>query len=550
MNNATLLSRPSTPAKVAVRRRGGSWLALGTATAALLLAGPISDAAEAASPATPTVSAADADKRRPAQKSAAPAKRPAPSKASPAPSNRSGGSSANSNSRSRGSSNSGGAARNNSNSRSGNNSADTRTARSRPAARSNRPAAPSANSGSNAGSNSTSGGASDSEAPGRDSAARSARNNTQNNARNNSRNNARNSTGDRRRPAASSPDTDANANAQATPRPDYRYSYDRTKAREDLARNRQRDSAGRADRANRDRRGDNRDNGARSGEQDRRRPAQHPDDYRRPGNNNHNNGSHNNHHNNNSKKIVNNYYYGSSGYHGSWWRPFSYFCPSYSIGYSWRHEGLSFSIGLGGLWDDWCDPWPYYTVGYSSYRPYYGSYASPASVVVIDNDPEVVYVPVEKARPVYDFDAGWEHLATGRDEEALQFFSTRVQRWGDSSAAKAGYAIAAAQMNDRSRAVWSMRRAFRIDDGELGYLPLDTRLLNLAALLESRYAYDAEEAKSPREQRDSLFMVAALRYILHDPSASLDAAYAARDAGDRDSSLDALIRAAETDLDY
>jgi hypothetical protein len=518
-------------------RAGRSPALLSIATALLLSSAPVALAAAVSDHTNPTIGATDADKRRPAQKSSKPAPRQSQPKANNSRPSGSGSSSAKSN---RSGARSSGSARPSGGGSNAKQSTESRSSKARPAAR------PAPATGARAPGRARPSGSGDTNASGAGSAP------TQAAAGNASRNRGQASSADRRRPlskgatAGSQSAASSSSAPSATTRPDYRYSYDRAASQRDRSSNRNAAARARADKQ--DHRRDHGSNDDRGGSHDAR-PGRHD--------NNHKN-THGGHAGYNKKnrpsnhKTVNNYYYGhGGGYSNSWWRPYSYYCPSYSIGYNSFHDGLSFSIGFGGVFDDWCGVWPSSSFGYSNYRPYYSgvysSYGSGAIVVIDDDDPEVVYVPVETAGKAYDFDAGWEHLATGREEDALKYFSTRVQQHGDSSSAKFGYAIAAAQMNDRSRAVWSMRRAFRIDDGELGYLPLDTRLLNLAALLESRYAYDAEGATG-RELRDSLFMVAALRYVLHDAGAALEAAYAARDAGDHDSSLDSLIRSAEADL--
>jgi hypothetical protein len=362
---------------------------------------------------------------------------------------------------------------------------------------------------------------------------------------------------DKRRPLNNG---NPNGDSSTGRRPDYGSSYERNKARNgrpDYGSSYERAKARQSDRRRDHKNSDGYSDGHKYGNKDKHKGNKNnkgKNKNNKGKNNGHkgnNKGHGNNHHNKTYKnKTVNKYYgygYGHGGYYNSYY-PYSYCSPYYSIGYNSYSDGLSFSIGLGSsYWNNWCSTWPSYGInyGYNSYvDPYYNN-----TIVVIDDEPEVVYVPIEASRPTYDLSVGWEHLANGRDENALKFFSNRVRKWGDSSSAKAGYAFAAAQMHDRSRAVWSMRRAFRIDNGDLGYLPLDTRLRRLAELLESRYVYDAQNSTG-RDHRHALFMVAALRYILHEPEAALDAAYAAQDSGDHDSSLDALIRIAESELDY
>jgi len=379
-----------------------------------------------------------------------------------------------------------------------------------------------------------------------------------------------------------------------TARPDSRYSYDRAKSRGDRPdyrtsygqskarggdRRRGDDAAGRGHGKNGKHKGQGGKKGHKGGHNKGHKGGydDHGGHHGEYGDHHDNHdgydhaGSHNGHHgygshHNKHHKTVNNYYgygYGGYGYgYGYGGYGYSHHSPhyGYSFGYYPSYGGLGFSIGYDSYLNDWYGgaglyTYPSYSSGYygSNYygTNYYGNryYGNSGIVVIDDDEPDVVYVPVEKPRETPDFSVGWEHLAAGRDDDALKYFSTRVQRWSGVSAAKAGYALAAAQMRDRSRAVWSMRRAFRIDDGALGYLPLDTRLRQLVELQESRFAYDADDSAG-RDRRDALFMVAALRYIQHEPDLALEAAYQARDEGDHDSSLTALIRNAEADLDY
>jgi len=352
-----------------------------------------------------------------------------------------------------------------------------------------------------------------------------------------------------------------------TSRPDYRFGYDSTKARQGRPDYRfSYDRNRRIDRSERTKRDFDRDrrHGRHGADYDKRRPGRHgwhdKDNGKDYGKSHHDHKGHYNHKGHHDhkgyhggkthhKKVVKNYYYGGYGYggYGYWWRPYRSYCPTFSLGYSGHHDGLSFSIGLGAsYWDDWCSFTYGPSYGYSNSRPYYASSANTV-VVIDDREPDVVYTPGSTAEYGPDLTVGWEHLATGRDEQALQYFSNRVQRWGDSADAKVGYALAAAQQNDPTRAVWSMRRAFRIDDGSLGYLPLDSRLYSLVELHESRFVFEAERSTG-REQRDALFMVAALRFILHDMPGALDAATEAQRLGDHDTSVRTLIANAELEL--
>ncbi len=259
---------------------------------------------------------------------------------------------------------------------------------------------------------------------------------------------------------------------------------------------------------------------------------------------------------------------------GSWWGGpyygYSGWCGptgGVSVGYcddNWCVGlGTSVSYGCGYNWGGRYDPcyryscYTYPTYCYPSYGYYGGSYYNgayyyPSSTIVVIDDDQSGYIeppapssPETSARDAFiGMAAGWDHLQNGRAEAALRYFSHESAEHPRDPYAKIGYALSAAFLNDAPRGTWAMRRAFRIADESLADFPVDQRLRSVMEFAESRYEYDAEHA-SGRQRRDALFMVASLRFLMHDDQGAIDAAYSAEGAGDDDQSLRNLIRLLE-----
>ena len=297
-------------------------------------------------------------------------------------------------------------------------------------------------------------------------------------------------------------------------------------------------------RAHRDRRHDDRDGKGRHGKKGKGKHKGHGKDHHH-----HDDHKHKHKYKHKTKNVYNYYSYPYS-YGSYYYRPYRRYsyCPRpYSgigVGY---HSDYGFSVSLGygfGIYDDYCYGYPYGYRSRGGVAAYYGTGvldSIPAVVVIDDDDPVVVQPELVYVDPLEE---GWAHLSSGRSEDALRFFSIQVRNEPGDAAAKVGYALAAADTDDADRAVWSMRRAFRVADTELGYLPFDERMVRLMELHESRYAYLANDS-SGRTQRDAVFMVAALRYLLADDEGAREMVDRGRRLGDHDSSwrrLDELVR--------
>ena len=115
--------------------------------------------------------------------------------------------------------------------------------------------------------------------------------------------------------------------------------------------------------------------------------------------------------------------------------------------------------------------------------------------------------------------AGWEYLARNQSSEALNFFAGQAGRYQTDGVPKVGFALSTAMQGDLHRAVWAMRRAFSIDPGSLHYIriepPLRVSINNLIAEYNNRL-----NSSEGYGQSDSVFMIAALSYLLHDNNAA------------------------------
>ena len=115
--------------------------------------------------------------------------------------------------------------------------------------------------------------------------------------------------------------------------------------------------------------------------------------------------------------------------------------------------------------------------------------------------------------------AGWDFLAKNQASEALGFFAGQAGRYQTDGVPKVGFALSTAMQGDLDRAAWAMRRAFSIDSNSLHYIriepPLRVSINNLIAEYNNRINYSEGYGQS-----DSVFMIAALNYLLRDNNAA------------------------------
>lgn len=130
----------------------------------------------------------------------------------------------------------------------------------------------------------------------------------------------------------------------------------------------------------------------------------------------------------------------------------------------------------------------------------------------------------------------WELLGEGDSRTALKLFTIDARN-GDDTAAKIGYAVAAADVGDDHTAIWAMRRAFRLDARGATYVPLDD---DLRGVFEDHRDY--YEYKARLDIVETSFMVAALSFVMRDYEAARVAADRCREHSDRSSELRQLER--------
>ena len=210
-----------------------------------------------------------------------------------------------------------------------------------------------------------------------------------------------------------------------------------------------------------------------------------------------------------------------------------------------RYHGLGYGLAyLGG---------PYY----GSYgRPYaYPSYGYSRDSAVESRRRSSRGASVARAREpastygrssVSSSDRAWALLSEGEAEAARSAFASLAAASPSHRQPKAGYALAAAILGDHEKALWAMRRAFRIDADSLHYLPVDKRLRERMQALLEQYGYQESQ---PEGKVDALFMRAALHYLLQEHAAAaadIDVAIAAGDTHRSARALKALLATRQT----
>ena len=184
-------------------------------------------------------------------------------------------------------------------------------------------------------------------------------------------------------------------------------------------------------------------------------------------------------------------------------------------GYGHRYRGYYGYYGRYGYGHKRYYPYPYrYGYYYKSYgKSHYYDIGYPDDYQV-----ESYYSANENAGAGYA--NGWNLLRTGRPAEAADVFGQLAQENPAKGNPKIGYAVAAAELGDLDKGIWSMRRALRSDPEALRYVAVDDQLRPKVERVVRRYE------QSPRYQREDpggSFMLAALYYLMGD----LDAAQGA-----------------------
>jgi hypothetical protein len=147
--------------------------------------------------------------------------------------------------------------------------------------------------------------------------------------------------------------------------------------------------------------------------------------------------------------------------------------------------------------------------------------------------------------PPPTIDDGWRLLAEGYFEESKDVFIAVGDSRPYDAPPQVGYSLATGMLGSHAAALEAMRSALRFDPGSVRAIPDDPRLVEQIRVLRGRYRemarlhdegapVDAGEGFRPGV--DSLFMAAALGYMLHDDAMAFFAVDTAIRRGDTDDS--------------
>ncbi len=155
-------------------------------------------------------------------------------------------------------------------------------------------------------------------------------------------------------------------------------------------------------------------------------------------------------------------------------------------------------------------------------------------------------IPTAGTGNAYDATRGWDDIAGGDGYLAMRMFATVCERNQIDSLCKAGFAIGAAMAGRDRQAIFGMRQAVRTNVGALRYAPLDDRIEPRLRALITRYE---RQATDRRDDSSDLFMVASIKFMLHDNEGAYEALLRADAVGERTDSILALGGALESILD-
>lgn len=119
-----------------------------------------------------------------------------------------------------------------------------------------------------------------------------------------------------------------------------------------------------------------------------------------------------------------------------------------------------------------------------------------------------------RAKTIYDYsdNEGWDWLAKGNTDYALDIFAIQSQQNLNSGIPKVGFAIAAAANNEMDRATRAMRKAIRIDANALDKININNIKPTIETLTENYMLI------SNKNNTNNAFMVAVLSYLNQDYS--------------------------------
>lgn len=145
-------------------------------------------------------------------------------------------------------------------------------------------------------------------------------------------------------------------------------------------------------------------------------------------------------------------------------------------------------------------------------KPYPKAYSYTPPVTVITPAPVNYQTPVTKTIYHYGENEGWERLANGNADYALDIFAVQSQQNLNSGEPKVGFAIAAATLGEKERAIRVMRKAVCIDANALNSVDINTIKPTIKKLTEN---YKSNINDNPVDT-DTAFMLAILSYLQQD----------------------------------
>jgi len=139
------------------------------------------------------------------------------------------------------------------------------------------------------------------------------------------------------------------------------------------------------------------------------------------------------------------------------------------------------------------------------------SYYPPVKVV---RPAAVVYKKPVNKKTIYHYskNEGWDWLAKGNADYALDIFAIQSQQNLNAGEPKVGFAIAAATIGEKDRAIHAMRKAVRIDANALNNIDINTIKPTVKKLTED---FQSGTNNKP-EDADVAFMMASLFYLQQD----------------------------------
>ena len=123
-----------------------------------------------------------------------------------------------------------------------------------------------------------------------------------------------------------------------------------------------------------------------------------------------------------------------------------------------------------------------------------------------------------RAKPVYAYrdNEGWDWLAKGNADYALDIFAIQSQQNLNSGVPRVGFAIAAAANGEMNRATRAMRKAIRVDADALDKI----NIINIKPTIETLTENYQSISSNNKNNTDNAFMVSVFSYLQQDYSAA------------------------------